>query len=312
MCTIFHKFNNSVIASMQDDAYRDVMVDFWQTAANRLPGTSMLTTNWDLTNMKTLMQVMFATANDIIFEKATTKVACAQRLVRLSSLFAQYAKHFQERKCLPDGTFVKNYEEREKKKMVDLGSFNGMLAEYTATASGPAYDVKQKPIVTRADQATIAQVAKMHLPEAYNSGWNSGGVNSSSTLTAQELTWLEEQRKKEKHAKDVADNTAALQEIRNYVYGEVQPLVKSWVTNAVNFETARQQVAAIQAGSLSQRRGEIALIIYQQIVALRSTQPPTPYNDDDLFNNVYSAFVVNADNAAWLNDEMSARAAANV
>ncbi len=176
MCTIFHKFNNSVIASMQDEAYRDVMADFWtEKISNRLPGTTMNTTKWDLSNMVALMKVMFATANNIIFEKASSKVACPQRLVRLSSLLLQYAKYFQERKCLPDGTFVKIYEERIKKKMVDLGSFTGMLAEYTASPSGPKYDTTKKSEVTRMDQATIDLVAKMNLPPAYNAGWNSGG-----------------------------------------------------------------------------------------------------------------------------------------
>jgi len=295
MCTIFHKFNNSVIATMQDDAYRDVMVDFWQTAANRLPGITMLTTRWDLSNMKSLMQVMFATANDIIFEKAASKVACAQRLVRLSSLFAQYAKHFQERKCLPDGTFVKAYEEREKKKMIDLGSFNGMLAEYTATASGPGYDVRQKPMVTRADQATIAQVAKIHAAPA-------GMDPQIQAFLASEA----QKAKVLKHQQDVANNTELLVKIREHVAEHVKPLVNNWLAAGTSYVNAVQYIRTLPPDSLDSMRGEIALKVYAFMWEYETSNPKTPYTPDALFDSVYAAFVNNADNAAWLNREIGA------
>ena len=53
-------------------------------------------------------------------------------------------------------------------------------------------------------------------------------------------------------------------------------------------------------------RGEIALKIYAFIWQYETSNPKTPYSADKLFDDVYAAFVNNADNANWLNHEIAA------
>jgi hypothetical protein len=287
MCTIFQSFNNSVIASMQDEAYRDVMVEFWATdAKNQLPGNAAMT-GWSLPNMKALMTVMFATAKEVIFQKAASKVACPQRLVRLSSLLSNYAYYFQQRKCLADAPFVKNYEEKMKKEMVDLASFNGMLAEYTASASlNQPYNNKQKPVVSRPSLAEIDLVAKMHA--------------ASSGFTPQIEAWLSSEARKAAHAQDIQQYRPQLEQIRGQVKAYVVALVNEWSTKNVSYETAEQTVAKAVPGSLNAYRSGIALLVYKPLsVGDQSTDLNV------LFDQVYTAFVNNHNNSAWLNLELN-------
>ncbi len=179
--------------------------------------------------------------------------------------------------------------------MVDLGSFNGMLAEYTATASGPGYDVRQKPMVTRADQATIAQVAKIHAAPA--------GMDPQIQAF---LAAAAEKAKVEKHQQDVANNTELLVQIRQEVANYVKPLVTAWITANQPYDNAVRYVGTLPANSLDSMRGVIALKIYALIWQYETSTPKTSYDADKLFNDVYEAFVMNANNAEWLNLEILA------
>ena len=202
LCSIFQNFNNSVIACMKNDGYREVMIDFWKQPKNRLasmPGRGE-PPEWTPENMRKIMVVMFSTSYELIFERAASKVACPDRLFRLSAILTNYRDWFEHSKCMADKPFVKDYEEKQKKNQVDLSSFTGMLSKYTATSKGTFQDNDQvPPDFDRPDPKVILT----KLPPA-------GAAPSIKVQSAEEKAEVERQRVNRKIYENVFNSMGAI------------------------------------------------------------------------------------------------------
>jgi hypothetical protein len=149
LCNIFQSFNTKAVECMKNQAYRDIMLNFWATGGDEhlcdmMRGTGMKDDLWTMSNAKAMLITMLTTSYNVMFQRLACKVACVERYTRFLEILKYYRQWFVDSRCMADLAHVKNYEETQIAKMTDAQSFTGMYAEFVKI-SGTRVSTDKKP-----------------------------------------------------------------------------------------------------------------------------------------------------------------------
>ncbi len=139
-------FHNKALQNMKNQAYRDVMVAYWNSdnpqdrpnhRADTLPDASNATKDltWDMPNAKAMLVTMLLTSYNVLFERLPFKVACPERYLRFLEILKHYRYWFEKSKCMADEDFVEAFQKKQIKLRADASQFTGMFPELAAAAS---------------------------------------------------------------------------------------------------------------------------------------------------------------------------------
>jgi len=146
LCGIFQMFHNKALQNMKNQAYRDVMVAYWNSdnpqdrtvrRADTLPEASNVSKEltWDMPNAKAMLVTMLLTSYNVLFQRLPFKVACPERYVRFLEILKHYRYWFEKSKCMADEDFVEAFQKKQIKLRADASQFTGMFPELAAAAS---------------------------------------------------------------------------------------------------------------------------------------------------------------------------------
>ena len=148
---IFQASNNKAIDCMKDQAYRQVMVDFWNkndkdgnTQTCELMPTGVK--DWRMSSMHALLVTMLMTASNVLFQRLPCKVACYERYHRFLEMTKHYRYWFVNSKCMADEDFVLKYEKEQMKAAADASRFSGLLPEMRGGAESSTVVNKTKHV----------------------------------------------------------------------------------------------------------------------------------------------------------------------
>lgn len=277
MCSIVQTFNKNMIERMKNEGYRNMMLEYWKTATNRLDG--MIDGQWSLPNMKLLMLNMISTAYNLILEKGVCKVASGPRYYYLSHIFTNYPQWFQASKCLPDADFLKTYEDNLRKEQLDEQSFSGMWTKYVNTNPNSTQPQNNaKPRITRPDEDQINRLILMPAPEAAN-GYP--GPPSAPKADVNDMALDPQASQKEMQTKAA---------IKTNVHDAVKKLVHTWGTTHVSSVEADKKWQIAGLFQYEQMRTKLAYDIYIRILQ-DSTNDDAEVKFERVFEILYTTFI---------------------
>jgi hypothetical protein len=199
---IFQTFNNKAIDCMKDQAYRQVMQEFWtKELKNRCELMSGNDLRWGMSNMKALLTTMLYTASNILFQRLPCKVACYERYHRFLEIMRHYRHWFVESKCMADEEFVLAYEKQRLEQSVSAQSFDGMWPEMQQKgvgAKGEAEYIRQHH--TRPAFGKYKKVSNARLGTSNVSNNSSASISAENDVLSEEELRANQQKDEERLA----------------------------------------------------------------------------------------------------------------